>query len=152
MYRFSAHTLRDLFCKGEVTAETIAETTLKRIAKHDPSIGAFLSLFSERMLEKAKHLDQKRHAGKPLGRLAGVPIAIKDNIHVQGEMTTCASRFLENYRAPYDATVTQLLEAEDALLIGKTNLDEFAMGSSTENSAYHLTKNPWDLKCSPGCS
>ncbi|MBS0604295.1 MAG: Asp-tRNA(Asn)/Glu-tRNA(Gln) amidotransferase subunit GatA [Verrucomicrobia bacterium] len=152
MYRLSAHALRDLFCKGEVSAETIAESTLKRIAHHDSKVGAFLSLLSERMMNRAKELDQKRKAGKPLGKLAGVPIAIKDNIHIQGEMTTCASKFLENYRAPFDSTVVKLLEQEDALLVGKTNLDEFAMGSSTENSAYHLTKNPWDLKCSPGGS
>ncbi len=152
MYRLSAHALRELFCKGEVSAETIAETTLKRIARHNPAVGAFLSLFSERMLNQARQLDQKRKSGKPLGKLAGVPIAIKDNIHVRGEMTTCASKFLQNYRAVYDATATKLLEEEDALLIGKTNLDEFAMGSSTENSAYHLTKNPWSLECSPGGS
>jgi aspartyl-tRNA(Asn)/glutamyl-tRNA(Gln) amidotransferase subunit A len=104
------------------------------------------------MMDKAKQLDEKRKLGKRLGKLAGVPIAIKDNIHIKGEMTTCASRFLQNYRALFDATVVKLFEAEDALLIGKTNLDEFAMGSSTENSAYHLTKNPWDLTCSPGGS
>ncbi len=152
MYRLSAHALRDLFCKGEVSAETIAESTLKRIARHDPQVGAFLAIMSERVLQKARQLDQKRKAGKPLGKLAGVPVAIKDNIHIQGEYTTCASKFLQNYRAVFDATVVKLLEEQDALLIGKTNLDEFAMGSSTENSAYHLTKNPWDLKCSPGGS
>lgn len=152
MYRLPAHVLRDLFYKSEVSAETIARSTLKRIAHHDSSIGAFLSLMSERVMEKALQLDKKRKEGKPLGKLAGVPIAIKDNIHIQGEKTTCASRFLENYTAVFDATVVKLLEEEDALLIGKTNLDEFAMGSSTENSAYHLTKNPWNLKCSPGGS
>ena len=152
MYRLSAHALRELFSKGEVSAETIAETTLKRIAHHDGKIGAFLSIMSERLMDKAKRLDQKRKAGKPLGKLAGVPIAIKDNMHVDKEITTCASKFLQNYRAVFDATVVKLLEEEDALLIGKTNLDEFAMGSSTENSAYHITKNPWDLHYSSGGS
>ena len=152
MYHLSAHALRELFCKGDVSAESIAEMTLKRIAHRDGKIGAFLSLLSERLMEKAKQLDQKRKSGKPLGKLAGVPIAVKDNIHIKGEISTCASRFLQNYRAVFDATVIRLLEEEDALLVGKTNLDEFAMGSSTENSAYHLTKNPWDLKCSPGGS
>lgn len=152
MHRFSAHALRDLFCKEEVSAETIAQSTLKRIAHYDPQVGAFLSVMSERVMEKAVKLDQKRKEGKPLGKLAGVPIAIKDNMNIDGELTTCASKFLQNYRAVFDATVIKLLEEEDALLIGKTNLDEFAMGSSTENSAYHLTKNPWNLKCSPGGS
>lgn len=152
MYHLSGHALRELFCKGEVSAAAIAEATLKRIAHHDGKVGAFLSLLSERMIDKAKQLDAKRKSGRPLGKLAGVPVAIKDNIHIKGEISTCASRFLQNYRAVFDATVVKLLEEQDALLIGKTNLDEFAMGSSTENSAYHLTKNPWDLKCTPGGS
>ncbi|MBS0620794.1 MAG: Asp-tRNA(Asn)/Glu-tRNA(Gln) amidotransferase subunit GatA [Verrucomicrobia bacterium] len=152
MYRLSAHALNALFVKGEISAEEIASSTLNRIAKYDPKVGAFLHLLSDRVMEKARQIDQKRKEGKPLGKLAGVPIAIKDNIHIQGELTTCGSRFLENYRAPFAATATRLLEEEDALLIGKTNLDEFAMGSSTENSAYHLTKNPWQLSCSPGGS
>jgi aspartyl-tRNA(Asn)/glutamyl-tRNA(Gln) amidotransferase subunit A len=152
MYRLSAHALRELFYKGEVLAVAIAERTLRRIAHHDGKVGAFLSMLSERAMDRAKQLDEKRKSGKPLGKLAGVPIAIKDNIHIQGEISTCASRFLQNYRAVFDAIVIKLLEEQDALLIGKTNLDEFAMGSSTENSAYHLTKNPWDLKCSPGGS
>jgi aspartyl-tRNA(Asn)/glutamyl-tRNA(Gln) amidotransferase subunit A len=152
MHRLSAHALRELFCKGELSAVSIADAALKRIAHHDGKIAAFLSIFSERLMEKAQKLDQKRKAGHSLGKLAGVPIAIKDNIHVKGEISTCASRFLQNYRAVFDATVVKSLEGEDALLVGKTNLDEFAMGSSTENSAYHLTKNPWDLACSPGGS
>src|SRR5579862_9681329 len=152
MHRLTAHALRELFRKGDVSAEKIAEATLNRIAEHDGKIGAFLSLFSERVRERAKRLDQKRASGAPLGKLAGIPIAIKDNMHVKGELTTCASRFLSNYRAVFDATVARLLEEEDALLIGKTNLDEFAMGSSTENSAYQLTKNPWDVDVSPGGS
>ncbi len=152
MHRLSARELRERFQKGEISAKTIAEATLERIALHGPKLGAFLSLFPERLHEKAKALDQKRSSGKPLGKLAGVPIAIKDNIHIKGELTTCASKFLSNYRAVFDATVVRLLEEEDALLIGKTNLDEFAMGSSTENSAYQQTKNPWDLACTPGGS
>jgi aspartyl-tRNA(Asn)/glutamyl-tRNA(Gln) amidotransferase subunit A len=152
MYRLSAQALRELFVKGELTAVAIAETCLKRIAHHDPKVGAFLAVLSERMIDRAEKLDQKRKAGKPLGKLAGVPMALKDNIHIKGEISTCGSLFLQNYRAVFDATVVKLLEEEDALLIGKTNLDEFAMGSSTENSAYHFTKNPWDLKCTPGGS
>lgn len=152
MYHHSATALHDLFKKGEISAESIAHDVLKRIARHDPQLGAFLNVFSDRLLSRAKKLDDKRKQGKALGRLAGIPIALKDNIHVKGELTTCASKFLSNYRAVFDATVTHNLEEEDALIIGKTNLDEFAMGSSTENSAYQLTKNPWDLACSPGGS
>ncbi len=152
MHRLSAQALRELFAKGEASAADIAEKTLKRIAHHDVQIGAFLALLSERVMEKAKALDAKRKAGKPLGKLAGVPVALKDNMHIKGEISTCGSRFLQDYRAVFDATVVKLLEEQDALLIGKTNMDEFAMGSSTENSAYQLTKNPWDLTCSPGGS
>jgi aspartyl-tRNA(Asn)/glutamyl-tRNA(Gln) amidotransferase subunit A len=152
MYRPSARTIRDEFCKKKITAKQIAEKTLEQINLYDQKIGAFLSILEERMLLKAAELDRKRDSGKPLGALAGVPISIKDNIHIQGEKTTCASKFLENYKAVFDATVVRLLEEEDALIIGKTNLDEFAMGSTTENSAYQLTKNPWNLKCTPGGS
>lgn len=152
MHHLSAIEIRDKFLKGELSAVTITETFLNRIRQYDGQIGAFLSVFNERALAKAKTIDDKKRNGQKLGKLAGLPIALKDNIHVKGEISTCASKFLTNYRAPFDATVTRLLEEEDAIIIGKTNLDEFAMGSSTENSALQKTANPWDLKCTPGGS
>jgi aspartyl-tRNA(Asn)/glutamyl-tRNA(Gln) amidotransferase subunit A len=152
MYQLSARALHDLFIKGEISAEKIVDSVFSRISRHDPQVSAFLSVFTQRAKQKARELDKKRAAGKALGKLAGIPIAIKDNMHVKGEITTCASKFLSNYKAPFDATVIRLMEEEDALLIGKTNMDEFAMGSSTENSAYKLTKNPWNLDCTPGGS
>lgn len=151
-YRLSAHELTQLFRSGELSAEAIVETSLKRIAHFDPKLGAFLAVFSERAKEKARALDKKRKSNLPLGKLAGVPIAIKDNIHVRGELTTCASQILKNYRAPFDATVTRLLEEQDAILIGKTNLDEFAMGASGRNSSFFPTQNPWNHACVPGGS
>jgi len=152
MHNFSAIEIRDKFLKGEISAVSIVESFLNRIATYDKEIGSFLEVFNERALKKAKELDAKLGKGEKLGKLAGITIAIKDNIHVKGEITTCASKFLTNYKAPFDSTAVKLLELEDAIIIGKTNLDEFAMGSSTENSALQVTKNPWDLKCVPGGS
>ena len=152
MYQLPAHVLRDKFIKGEISATEIAKASLMRIEKYDSQLGSFLNVLSERTLAHAHRLDEKRAQKKPLGKLAGIPMALKDNIHILGVKTTCGSKFLSNYKAVFDATVTRLLEEEDALLIGKTNLDEFAMGSSTENSAYQITKNPWDFGVSPGGS
>ncbi len=152
MHKLTAIELREKFLKGELSAKTIASHFLARIDKYNPEIGAFLSVFHERALQKAGELDQKRERGEPLGKLAGIPIAIKDNIHVKGEISTCGSKFLTNFRAPFDSTVVRLLEQEGAIILGKTNLDEFAMGSSTENSALQRTYNPWNLKCTPGGS
>lgn len=152
MHNLSGIEIRNKFLKGEVSALTIAEFFISRIEQYDGQVGAFLVVFKERALKKAKELDEKFKKGEKLGKLAAIPIGIKDNIHIKGEMTTCASKFLTNYEAPFDSTVVSLLEKEDAILIGKTNLDEFAMGSSTENSALQETKNPWNLNCVPGGS
>lgn len=152
MHRQTAVQIRRQFLEKKISAKEIAEHFLKRIADLDDKVGAYLSVFNEKALERAHKLDQKLARGEPLGKLAGVPVAIKDNIHLTGELTTCASKFLTNYRAPFSATAVQLLLDEDALLIGKTNLDEFAMGSSTEHSALKVTKNPWNLSCVPGGS
>lgn len=152
MHKLSAVDLRDRFLKGEVSALEIINHFLERIDKYNSDVGAFLTVFPEEARARAKALDEKRAKGEPLGKMAAIPVALKDNIHKKGELTTCASKFLTNYRAPFDATVTRLLEEEDAIIIGKTNLDEFAMGSSTENSALQQTSNPWDLSRVPGGS
>lgn len=152
MHDKTAHQIRSLFLSGEISAEEIAKKTIEKIEAEDPKLNAFLSLFHERALEKAKKLDQKKASGAPLGKLAGVPIALKDNMQIKGQLTTCASKILENYRAPYDATVTRLFDEADALLIGKTNMDEFAMGGSGTHSAFGPTRNPWNLDCNPGGS
>lgn len=148
----SAIELHDAFLEGKITAVEIVEDHLKRISQSDPKLHAFLAVFGDRALERAKALDEKKNQGKPLGKLAGIPIALKDNIHVKDEFTTCGSKILKNYRAPFDSTVTKLIESEDGIIIGKTNLDEFAMGSSMENSAFGVSRNPWALDCSPGGS
>lgn len=152
MYKQSAIETRDQFIRGERSANSIVEYYLHRISTLDNRIGSFLRVYNEKALQKAAELDKKRAAGQPLGRLAGIPISIKDNILIKDELATCGSKFLTNYRAPYNATAIKLLEAEDAIFIGKTNMDEFAMGSSTENSALGMTYNPWNLKCTPGGS
>jgi len=152
MYQLSAIELRDKFIRGDLSALQIVDYYLQRIDQLDAKLGAFLAVFHERAREKARALDAKKKAGGKLGKLAAIPIALKDNIHVKGETSTAGSKILYNYKAPFDATVTRLLEAEDAIIIGKTNCDEFAMGSSTENSAFKKTGNPWNLKCTPGGS
>ena len=152
MHRLSALEIHHQFMTKKVSAQEIASFFLQRIQEQDSKVGAFLEVFPEDMNQQARLLDEKLAQGKPLGKMAGVPIAIKDNIHIKGKKTTCGSKFLADYKALFDASVTSFLTTEDALLIGKTNLDEFAMGSSTENSAFKKTKNPWDLSCSPGGS
>lgn len=138
--------------EGQASAVSIVEHFLDRIEKYDPSIGAFLTVFKQQALEKAKKLDQKRANKEKIGKLAGVLVGVKDNILVKDQIATCGSKFLVNYRSVFDATACRLLEEEDAIIIGKTNLDEFGMGSSTENSALQKTKNPWNLDCVPGGS
>ncbi len=137
---------------GGITAEDVCKDALARIAALEPRVGAFLQIDNDGALARARELDAARKSGKTLGRLAGVPVAIKDNINIANRPTTCASRMLEGFIAPYDATVVARLRAEGAVIVGKTNLDEFAMGSSCENSALQQTRNPWDLARVPGGS
>jgi len=137
---------------GETTSVELTQACLAQIKAQDGGVKAFLRVDPARALERAEEIDRRRREGKPVGRLAGLPVAIKDLLCTAGEPTTCASRMLENFKPPYDATVIAKLKAADAVLIGKTNMDEFAMGGSTENSAYQKTANPWDLERIPGGS
>lgn len=136
----------------EISCEEVVSYYIKNIKEKEEIINAFILIQEEKALKKAKELDEKIAKGERIGKLAGIPIAIKDNICTNGIVTTCASKMLEDFVPPYDATVIKKLEEEDAILIGKTNLDEFAMGSSTENSAFKITKNPIDISRVPGGS
>ncbi|NMC19158.1 MAG: Asp-tRNA(Asn)/Glu-tRNA(Gln) amidotransferase subunit GatA [Thermogutta sp.] len=138
--------------RGECSAVEVARACLDRIAAEDAAVGAFLSVEPEWALAQAEAVDRRRRAGETLGPLAGIPVAIKDNLCVQGRVTSCASRMLANFRSPYHATVVERLLSAGAVIVGKTNLDEFAMGGSTETSAFHPTRNPWDAARIPGGS
>ncbi|MFH1265536.1 MAG: Asp-tRNA(Asn)/Glu-tRNA(Gln) amidotransferase subunit GatA [Planctomycetota bacterium] len=137
---------------GKVTSVEVTQAFLDRIERHDGKIGAFLRVDAEGALERAAQIDQKRRRGEPVGRLGGLPVAVKDVLATRNGVTTCGSRMLETFRPPYDATVVASLRAADAVLVGKANMDEFAMGGSTENSAFQITRNPWDPERVPGGS
>ena len=148
-------TAAELLCRmeqGDVTCTVLTETFLDAIQERDTKIGAFLHLDRDAALTQAAEIDRKRKAGERLGLLGGLPVAVKDVLCTQGQPTTCASQMLKDFVPPYDSHVVERLKAEDAVLIGKTNMDEFAMGSSTENSALQTTRNPWDLERAPGGS
>lgn len=152
MIWLSAKELRDKIRNGEISSVEATKTVLERIAKFEPTIGAYISTFEKPALDKAREVDKHTAKGEAVGELAGVPIAIKDNMCTTFGTTTCASKILENFRSPYNATVVEKLLAADAVIVGKTNMDEFAMGSSTENSGLKQTVNPWDIKRVPGGS
>jgi aspartyl-tRNA(Asn)/glutamyl-tRNA(Gln) amidotransferase subunit A len=137
---------------GQISAVELTRAYLDRIAAVDERVGAFLRVDADRALAQAAEADAKRAKRQPLGRLAGLPIAVKDVLCERGQTTTCASRMLENFRPPYDATVIAKLREAGAVFVGRTNMDEFAMGGSTENSAFQKTCNPWDFERSPGGS
>ncbi|MFZ9986473.1 MAG: Asp-tRNA(Asn)/Glu-tRNA(Gln) amidotransferase subunit GatA [Candidatus Nanopelagicales bacterium] len=138
--------------EGEVSAREVTQAHLDRIAEVDDRVHAFLYVDSADALAAADDIDARRARGDQLGPLAGVPLALKDILAMRGVPTTCGSRILEGWRPPYDATVVERLRAADIVILGKTNMDEFAMGSSTEHSAYGPTHNPWDLDRIPGGS
>ncbi len=150
----TVHTTTELLAaqRHGATAESITRAFLDAIRLRDPKVHAFLHVDEAAALEQARAVDAKRRAGQPLGQLAGVPVAVKDVLCTRGVPTTCGSRILQNFRPPYDAAVITALKGADAVLLGKTNMDEFAMGSSTENSAFGPTRNPWDLNRIPGGS
>jgi aspartyl-tRNA(Asn)/glutamyl-tRNA(Gln) amidotransferase subunit A len=137
---------------GSLATRVVTQSFLDRIQQYDGRIRAFLHVAADEALRQADAIDAKRKSGQGVGPLAGLPVAIKDVICESGRPCTCASRMLENFRPPYDAHVIDRLKAADAVLIGRTNLDEFAMGSSSENSAFQVTCNPWDEMRSPGGS
>jgi hypothetical protein len=136
----------------KTTALALAEAHYARIQKEDGEIGAFLTLCKERALEQADRIDHMAAEGKPLPPLAGVPVAIKDVMSTRGVRTTAGSKILSHYIPPYDCTAVARMEAAGAVVLGKTNCDEFAMGSSNENSAFHPVHNPRDLSRVPGGS
>jgi aspartyl-tRNA(Asn)/glutamyl-tRNA(Gln) amidotransferase subunit A len=150
--RWTAAEIADRVRKGEVSAESVTKAHLDRIEATEPRVNAFLAVFAERALASARRVDEAVAAKKDPGALAGVPVAIKDVLDIEGLPTTCASKILEGYKPPFTATAVRRLEAAGAVVLGKTNMDEFAMGSSTENSAYKKTRNPWDLERVPGGS
>ncbi len=152
LYELTAHELIEKLERAEITAEEITKSYFNRIQEKDGQVKAYVSTLQEQALTKAKKIDSDRKAGKNLSKFAGIPIGIKDNMCITGTKTTCSSKMLENFVAPYDATVIEKLNAEDMIYLGKLNMDEFAMGSSTENSAFFPTHNPWDLSRVPGGS
>ncbi|MBI4835255.1 MAG: Asp-tRNA(Asn)/Glu-tRNA(Gln) amidotransferase subunit GatA [Planctomycetes bacterium] len=152
LYKHTALEIRDMVLDKKVSSTDVVKDTFKRIDSVEPKIKAYLTLCKETALAQAGKIDEKIRKGEKIGQLAGIPIAIKDNISTQGIKTTCASKILSNFTPPYDAYVIKRIKEEDGIIIGKTNLDEFAMGSSCENSAFGPTHNPHDLSRVPGGS
>lgn len=152
LFEQPAHVLHDMLVNKEITSLELTEAVLARIDEVEGDVQAYLTVTRDEALAQAKAVDEKIARGEEIAFLEGIPGAIKDNICTKGVKTTCASRILQKFVPPYDATVVQKLAAQNPVVLGKTNLDEFAMGGSTENSAFHPTHNPWNTDCVPGGS
>ncbi len=151
-YEKTAHEICAAVAEGAVSAVEVTQSYLDRIDAVDGKVDAYTQIWRDSALEQAAAVDAAKAAGEPLGQLAGVPISLKEVLCTQKGRTTCGSKMLANFQSPYDATVVKKLSAEGAVFLGKVNMDEFAMGSSTENSAIKVTRNPWNLNCVPGGS
>ena len=152
LYEKTASELSSMIRNKECSSKEICESVYSRIDSVEDKVESYVTLCKQQALEKAKEVDKKLAKGEKLSPLAGIPIGIKDNISTRGILTTCSSKILENYIPPFDATVMNKINAADMIVTGKLNMDEFAMGSSTETSYYKKTKNPYDLACVPGGS
>ena len=152
LFEQPAHVLHDMLVNKEITSLELTEAVLARIDEVEGDVQAYLTVTRDEAIAQAKAVDEKIARGEEIAFLEGIPGAIKDNICTKGVKTTCASRILQKFVPPYDATVVQKLAAQNPVVLGKTNLDEFAMGGSTENSAFHPTHNPWNTDCVPGGS
>lgn len=152
LYWQSARVLRELLEKKEISAFELVSSVLDRIGAVGGKTGAYITVTGKKARERARRIDEIIARGEPLPPLAGIPVAVKDNICTKGVLTTAGSKMLADFVPPYNATVVERLEAAGAVITGKTNMDEFAMGSSTENSAFFPTRNPWDLNRVPGGS
>ncbi len=150
--QLTVHELVEKLKNKELTSTQIVESYVERINEKEPSVQAFVTTLKTEALEQAKKIDEERENGKAIGDYAGIPIGIKDNMCTKGVKTTCSSHMLENFISPYDATVVQKLNTENIINLGKLNMDEFAMGGSTEYSYFHKTYNPWNLNKVPGGS
>ena len=148
----TVHELQEKLKNKENTITEINKAYIDRINEKEKDVQAFITLTTDEGLEKSKIIEEKVNNGEIKSDLAGIPIGIKDNMCIKGVKTTCASRMLENFIAPYNATVIEKINEENLISLGKTNMDEFAMGSSTETSYFKKTKNPWDITKIPGGS
>jgi len=151
LYSLTIHELHELLKKREVSSKEATESVLKRMESIDEKVNSYITVTHKLAMEQAKRADENIKQGK-VNTLTGIPLAIKDILCIKGVRTTCGSRILENFIAPYDATVIKRLKEKGAVFIGRTNMDEFAMGSSTETSYFGTTRNPWNLDCVPGGS
>jgi len=152
LFEQPAHVLHDMLVNKEITSLELTEAVLARIDEVEGDVKAYLTITRDEAIAQAKAVDEKIAKGENISFLEGIPGAIKDNICTKGIKTTCASKILQNFVAPYDATVMTKLKAQNPVIIGKANMDEFAMGGSTENSAFQKTGNPWNTECVPGGS